>query len=237
MVTVMDLVAQFFRISPQLVSKYAAQGQIYQIFYLVFFPTLFVLLFIYLLTSRGAIGLHRGFKVLISIAVYAFIILNGWYSYFIMLSEFWLFMLIILGGVYFFWARGGTKGGQLAQAGGGGQARGRSVFGNISGQLANRLKKGATHEIKDQETMIENQLKALEQLLNQYNNVVHDLGPQTVDAGNIVREWGSMFSQVQASIQQYRDSIQVGGFAAGGKLKHFQDRLESMMKKWDKAQK
>ena len=233
----MDLVAQFFRISPQLVSKYAAQGQIYQIFYLVFFPTLFILLFIYILTSRGPIGLHRGFKILVSVAVYAFIILNGWYSYFVMMSEFWMFLLILMGVVYFFWARGGTKGGQLAQAGGGGQARGRSVFGNISGQLANRLKKSATNELHDQESLIENQLKAMEQLLHQYNTIIHDQGPRTVDAGNIVREWGSMFSQVQSAMQQYRENIQVGGVATGGKLKQFQEKLNKILKQWESVQK
>ncbi len=236
MATFMDILAGFFNISPELISKYAMQGPIYQIFYLFFFPSLFILLFIYILTSRGILGLHKGIKLLVSVAVYAFIILNGWYDYFVRASEFWMFMLIILGVVYFFWARGGTRGGAVAQAGGqGGAPKGRSVFSSLGSQLANRLKKSATHEIQDQERMINDYLKALKNLVTQYKKASSGHG-RAMDAGNIMREWGSLFSQTQNAIQQYRESIQVGGFATGSRLKKFQDELSSIVKEWESAQ-
>ncbi|MBN2042859.1 MAG: hypothetical protein JW754_03555 [Candidatus Aenigmarchaeota archaeon] len=235
MATMMDILATFFKISPELVSKYAYQGPIYQIFYLLFFPTLFILLFIYILTSRGPIGLHRGFKVLVSIAVYAFIILNGWYNYFVMVSEFWLFLLVLMGVVYFFWARGGTKGGVIGkQQDGGGQVAGRSVFSGLGGQLANRIKMGATKEIKDTETLLDSLLDALSNLVTQYKNA----SGSAADRDNIVRAWGEIYVKAQTSVQDYRRMLEVGGFAVGRtKYDHYLKQIKRIVNEWEKLQK
>lgn len=90
------------------------------LFYLVFFPIVFIIIFIFLLSNK-LFGGHRGLKVLLSIAVFAFIILQGWYYMFMFLGKIWYIALIILG---FFWLvlyglRGGIGGG----GGGGAQAR------------------------------------------------------------------------------------------------------------------
>ncbi|MEE9323654.1 MAG: hypothetical protein V3U72_03840 [Candidatus Aenigmarchaeota archaeon] len=110
------------QISSQLVNEYAVQGPLYQIFYLFFFPTLFIIVFIYILTSRW-MGEHKGLQILIAVAVYAFIIFQGMYNWFVFLSQYWIIGLIILGFIWLVFrprGGGGAQGKTLGAAAGGG---------------------------------------------------------------------------------------------------------------------
>jgi len=106
---IFQLLVDILKISPQLVNEYAVQGPLYQIFYLFFFPALFIIVFIFIL-SRIVMPEHKGLRLLIALAVYAFIILQGYYNFFVYISEFWLIILIILGFIWFIIGRRGGEG-------------------------------------------------------------------------------------------------------------------------------
>jgi hypothetical protein len=111
---VLQFLVDIFKINQNLVSEYASQGPLYQLFYLFIFPAIFILIFIWILTNR-IMGEHKGLRILLSVGVYAFIILQGYYSWFVMLSKFWFFGLIGLGFLYFISYRGGGGRGRGAQ--------------------------------------------------------------------------------------------------------------------------
>lgn len=111
-IEIMTVLADLLRISPELVRDYASVTPLEQIFYLFFFPTLFIIVFIYILVSHW-MKEHRGLRILIAVAVYAFIIFQGLYDWFVILSKFWLFGLILIGVVWFIFRPkegGGAKG-------------------------------------------------------------------------------------------------------------------------------
>lgn len=99
------------------------------IFYLIFFPIVFIIVFIFLLSNK-LFGGHKGLKILISVAFFAFIILQGWYYWFMQLGKIWYIGIIILG---FFWLllyglRGGIGGSGGAQARAGGASKASSIL-------------------------------------------------------------------------------------------------------------
>jgi len=100
-----DLFAEIFKLDYSIINEYASQGPIYQLFYIVFFPTVFIIFFIYIL-SRLVIYSHKGIRVMISIAIYAFIVLQGYYKWFVYFSRFWLFGLLLIGILYMIITRG-----------------------------------------------------------------------------------------------------------------------------------
>ncbi len=70
--------------------------------YFLFFPSVFIILFIYILSNsilKGG-GLTQGLRFLIAVSVYAYIIISGWYYIFLPLSEIWFVIIIILGFLY-----------------------------------------------------------------------------------------------------------------------------------------
>jgi len=106
MADIFQMLVDILKITPQQVSEYASQGLLYQMFYLFIFPTIFVVVFIYILSYR-IMRFHHGLRVLLAAAVYAFIILQGYYNWFVMLSKFWFFGLIFLGFIFLMLGRGG----------------------------------------------------------------------------------------------------------------------------------
>ncbi len=94
--------------------------------YFFLFPTIFLIIFIYILSTsvlRGPTGTIKGVRILIAAGVYIFIIINGWYSIVLPLAEIWFIILPLLGILYFivrhFTGGGGGQGGGMSLVGGG----------------------------------------------------------------------------------------------------------------------
>ena len=181
------------------------------LFWLVFFPSVFIIVFIYLLSNK-LFGHHRGLKILISVAFFAFIILQGWYHLFIMLGNIWYIALIILG---FFWlALYGLRGGIGGGGGGGGQAR--SFGGGLAGKVMARVIAKATGAEKAELSMVEAQL-----------NLFDSLKPGDRDIGKVSAD-------VAAALQQLWRSIELGGGVPDPTVirdyNHFVDRYKKICK-------
>lgn len=120
MADLMQILADILQITPQQVSEYAAQGPLYQIFYLIFFPTLFIIFLIFIIFRIVSTSKKIGF--LVAVAVYAFIVLQGYYQFFVTMSKYWLFGLLVLGFIYMLLLkfRPGAEGAKAKSFSGGG---------------------------------------------------------------------------------------------------------------------
>jgi hypothetical protein len=201
-----EVFAEILKITPDLVDKYAARGPIEASFYLFFFPMLFLIIFVWII-GRTFITRTLKFGLLISLAVLAFIIFQGWYSYFVMLSEFWLYLLVFLGVIYFITARHPGGGG-----GGGGAKQG--IFGSLGDQLGGRTWSKISGQEKDLVRTIESQLR-----------VFNDLNPgQSRDVGMIMQ-------QITQNLQSLREMTQVGGVRVGGEHDKLLRQFEQIARK------
>jgi hypothetical protein len=110
--------------------------EIETLFYLVFFPTVFLILFIYILTNfifRNSGSGTKGLRLLISIGVYAFIIFEDFFTLVVSVSRLWWLLTIFLVGLYAF-VRHLFRGGE----GGGGRG---TLSGVGTGQIRGLIKK------------------------------------------------------------------------------------------------
>jgi len=93
--------------------------------YFLFFPTVFLILLIYIGTGvvlRGNVASVKGLRLLLAVAVLVAIVIQGYYPLILVISDIW-FLLLPLIFIIFFIIRhrgGGGGGGGMSGAGGGG---------------------------------------------------------------------------------------------------------------------
>jgi len=198
MADLMQMLIEFMRIDCGVVECYYT-NQIDAIFNLFFFPTVFILLVIYLLLNYILDEVRGGLRLLIAVALYAVVVLNGLMTLFIPLSKFWWIVLILVVGAWIFFTRllfrdrGGGGHGALAGAAAGG------VAGYMSGKVARKLTERGKDDIKD----IENDLKMLRGLVNK-------MGGE--DTGRLSAEYINLRRAVNANIENLQDTGRMAGF-------------------------
>jgi hypothetical protein len=134
-----QMLIEILRIDCNVVQCYYT-NQIDAIFNLFFFPTVFILLIIYLILQYVLDEVRGGLRLLISIALYAVIVINGLMTLFIPLSQFWWIILILIVGAWAFFFRllfrekkGGSKGPLVGAMAGG-------AVGGMVGYMAGKAK-------------------------------------------------------------------------------------------------
>ena len=221
MVDVIDLIVTFFQLQEHmdLVNKHAVEGPIVQLFYLILFPIIFMLLIVYLVTSKGVISEKKYLKLLVSIAMMSFIIISGYYWIFVQFSEFWFFGLIILGFIYFFWSRGGTD---HDDRGGGAQAKG---VGAIRGDLFKVIKGKMTGETRRIEQRVDGALKELEGVIDAIEK-----DPQAW------RNYTFAINDARQALAEYEQALTVSGFMVGSGFEKKASKLAKMLERVSKFQ-
>lgn len=164
MADILDILIEILRIDCSVVQCYYA-NPIEGLFYLFFFPTVFIILFIYILTSfifRGG-GKVMGLKLLIALGAYAFIIFQYLYTFFAAISQLWWLLTILLVGLFAFVRYLFTGG----REGGGGPMHGVDVarfnpFNRASQQLTEEIYKYFHLETRGEKFKREREEKANE---------------------------------------------------------------------------
>jgi hypothetical protein len=195
------------------------------LFYVVFFPILFIILFIFILSS--SVSPNRGFRALLSIGVFAFIILQGWYYFFAMIGELWLYLLIFLGFIWilvhtFVGRSSGGEGGAKARSGGG-------TFSGVLGDAGKRLKVQMSSELSDHQ-------KRLEALLHSLKGLIGDMrkaGSQS-DIDNVYRAYVELLPQIDSHLESLRQMTAIKGFKVGGKFNELLKRYKNLTAEMDK---
>ncbi len=200
-VDILQLLVEILQISPQLVNEYSSQGPIYQLFYLFFFPMVFIVILVWMVMER--FSRHRGLSILIGIAVLAFIILQGWYSFFAYLSRFWILIVVIIAAFMAFFSFRGKKEG--------GVTKGRTI-GGIGGQIAGRLYRKAIGLEKELEDEVG---RAVEQIKSSNTDV----------------SFSEAVARAEGALAKYREAIDIAGTKPGSKYKKFEKDIQEAIKK------
>ena len=150
----------------QFVAEY--QDPVMQTIYFFFFPTVFVILFIHVLSSKVADNIGAKFRILIAVAIFVFIVVQGWYHFLLILSRMWFISIIVLGGLWAFLNMG-------LKSGGGGGGSQKSVLGKAMGSVMDYAKKRTASSIRQDEKSIngriereKNMVEGLERKIRMY---------------------------------------------------------------------
>ena len=180
------------------------------LFFTVFFPILYIMIFVYIVS--GAIGLNnKGFRVLIGVGLFAFIILQGYYNIFLIISKLWMFSLLLLGFLWFFihtFTKGSAKGRTGSGEGLMGKAMSR-VMHDVKGdtrRLESQIEraiagvdiivKSLERGDKDAWRMAADAIKRLEDLRNELVEMMKGPG------GFVVGDFSKWESKIDASIKR-----------------------------------
>jgi hypothetical protein len=101
----LDIIINTLKINCSVVQCTGYASDIEALFYLFFFPTVFIILFIYIVIGvviDKAGGKEGGLRLLVSVALYAFIVFQGYYNLFVSLSRLWWILLATLVGLWIF---------------------------------------------------------------------------------------------------------------------------------------
>ena len=140
---VIDIAAEFLRIDPNLVQGAMSEGVINGIFHLFFFPTVFLILFVMILVEKIGLTHRKDFNLLLTVAIYSFIIMGGYYSTFVWLSEWWMYLLLVLGAYYLITYHRNHGGGS-----GGAGSKNMPGFGNKQIDIFNLLGSGMSGNLQ-----------------------------------------------------------------------------------------
>ncbi len=102
MADVLQMLLQFLNVNCGIVNCYYAN--IFEgLFYLILLPSFLLILFIYFLAGAvlGKLGGPSYLNMVLSIIIYIFIIIEGWYTIFISLGQVWIILVIVVGIIFF----------------------------------------------------------------------------------------------------------------------------------------
>ena len=162
MVELLQTVIEFFRVQ-NFASTYS--NPLDQFLYGIFFPSILLVILIYLLIQR-IFPEHRGLAVLLGVSFYIFIIVyppnaaTSLYAAFAPIGAFWYLVVILIGIIYLFFTRF-LPSDRARGGGGGGGARGMATaYRKAMGKEMPTL--GSLTEVRRQLKVVEAQIAALE---------------------------------------------------------------------------
>ena len=228
----LDVVIQVLNINCSVVQCSGYASEIEALFYVLFFPTVFIILFVYIVT--GAIiskigGAQGAFRILISVALYAFIIFEGFYSTFASLSRVWWLLLVTLVGLWLFirqFIHGGGNSGGSPMSGFKGKRSGSSV------QLSQRFLSKLSGNVKKKKVAIEQSMKELEGIVKSIEKEAKNPSPGT-DIGNLRKEYNGQKTTVLALIDGIQDLGKVDVMNTDWKVIRIGEEYENKLKELD----
>jgi hypothetical protein len=203
----------------------AGYNDVVQLVWLVFFPTVFLLIFIYLLAEGIVKGVEGNSKkklqTLLSVAIYLFIIFQGWYHIFLSLSRFWFIAVIVLSGFFVFINKMGGAG----RSGSGGKGLASGLKKELGGKL---FRKYVSGQKKDMLHHIDVELDNLE-------NIKKDIEEARSDTSKDVSRLREVFTltleRIEHHLEELRKEESLGGVVVlGTEYKKRERRLHDLTK-------
>lgn len=164
------ILVDILRLSDRVISTYSSTPNpvLDQVLYLVFFPTIFIILAIFFIT-RGITGEHKALRILLSIAFYIFVISyppgaeTSLYNIVAQVGNLWYILIIILGFLWAVFSKLKPWGDKAPS----GPLPGRDVGSSIGQQIRDRARFAATGQEKRLRRDIERAIKELHDLLRE----------------------------------------------------------------------
>lgn len=197
-----------------------------QTIYFFFFPTVFSILFVYVISDAVANNISKKFKVLIGVALFVFIVMQGWYHYMLILSRFWFFAIIILGGFYAIMNMGIRK-----SVGGGGSPVSQKALGS----LGKFIKKRAAVGIRGDEESLHKKVMRERSQVEKLEERIKEAEKRNDDyaAGNLRHMKMMKMEEIEGFMMQLKEMTSFEGTKVGASkhLRGHKDWLDKHAKK------
>ena len=219
----LDIVIDVLKINCGVAQCSGYASEIEALFYLLFFPTVFIILFVYVVV--GSVmdkvgGKEGGLRILISVALYAFIIFEEYYTLFVSLSKLWWVLLATLVGLWvfirqFIHGKGGSEGGAYSGFGG------RSLVDFGSRKLRGKLEGTEKKKV----TQINQEISNLRTTVNTIEKEFKNPSRGT-DIGNLIDKYNAHKKYILEIIEGYSE---LGKVNEGGIMWDIEKKDEKFM--------
>ncbi len=200
-----------------------------QIVFFVFFPFVFLILFVRVLSngiSSSSTLNDARMNFLISIALFLFIIFQGWYHIFLNISKFWFIAVILLGGFWAFIHRMGPASG--SGGGGGSVSRGRSAVGDF---ISRKMRNVITEEEEDLRKKIEDRFRRLEGLLSEIEK-----SPRGSEGRRgAIMDYTAISTELERILKEYGEKGKIGMFDVQKLAKGYWDRYSKLTERFERT--
>jgi len=211
----------------QFISQYPEIAQ--QLVWLVFFPTVFLILFIFFI-SEGVVKSAKKYRTLLAIAIYLFIIFQGWYHYILTVSRFWFIGIIIIGGIFVITHKMGAAGSSGGGSSGGGTARAAPAE-KMTDYLKKRMKYKITGKEKEIINDVRKELDALNDMAKRIKKDKEKGSPDARGAAALYTEFRAQNSMVKDKLDELKKLIEFSDFKIGSaKVSFFEKKYFSILK-------
>ena len=163
------------------------------------------------------------FTLLVSIAIFLFIIFQGWYHIFLNISRFWFIAVILLGG---FWAVLH----RMAPASGGGGNVSRGMKNAMGDFVRRKMLDIITKEEEDLRKKIEDRFKKLEGILD----TIKKAPPGSEERAAAIMEFRRMCTDLEACIKELSDKGKIGDVKVLNYTRDYWDRYGKLTEKFRK---
>lgn len=209
MADILQTILQFLNVNCQYINCYYP-NPFEGLFYLVLLPAAVLLAFLYIIFNNVLKLQHVGIKLLLTIVIFIFIIIEGWFTLFISIGPIWVFAVLILAvfiAIFGRWRRG------RGPTGGGGAMPGIVRYG------FQKAKKGGRKIGIEQE--IDSAIKTLETTASELMNP----RPGT-DMGLLTREYRGALKDALDVTNKLKH--QIGGESGDAITKPYFDRISAI---------
>ncbi|MBI4181897.1 MAG: hypothetical protein HY520_02940 [Candidatus Aenigmarchaeota archaeon] len=187
----------------QFLSSYPDLTQ--QLLWLVFFPSVFLLLLVFFISDGVAKDGAKKYKVLVAVALYLFIIFQGWYHFALVMSRFWFVGIIIIGGILVLTKKMGAASGEGRE---GAPREARKLASTITSDLSQR----GLRIIRGDE---QNRVNEIKGLLNEMRRLLHEMDSGKAP-GDALRMLNGTAARAREALDAYRKEASMVGFPIGG---------------------
>jgi hypothetical protein len=171
-----------------------------QMVYFVFIPIVFIILFVLFLSDAVLKnGEMKKYKTLLGVAIFIFIIFQGWYYYFLWIGRYWFVGIIIIGGLFVLTHQMGVRNGGGGGKGGAGQSAGRGGFGKgVTGLVKREADRAMRGTRKKEVQRLEEKIRRWEKLKKKYDEYLE----------NPTKEGGRLDAEAEFALQKLETEIE-----------------------------
>lgn len=165
-----------------------------QYIYFLFFPTVFLLLFLWIIFGAVIKG-NKAIDLLGTIAVFVFIIIEGFYPIFLVLGELWIVFIFVLGFLYVITRRfrkDSGKGGSMSISDGG-------ISSGVAGMIGKKARSAWTGEERALEKTVQARMDTLRKAAH---NLKHP--PSGTDVARLQDSYNNALISAEASIEELK---------------------------------
>ncbi len=228
---ILNLLVKLLNINCSMVNCYQYPSDLHALFFVIFLPIVTMIFFVFVVIDaflRNMLGgqSHAGFKLLFSVVIFMFIVLQGYFTFFAALGTVYI-GAVLIGAALFFIIRhfGSGPGGGGGEAGG----RGQGMLPSIGGYVGKRIGGKLSGVERNTEMEVDQYLNLIEGNVTAMENAKRNKDFNAV--GELYRSIIELKTGATREIENLENLKRVGGFDArfvDRKIHHYREKLRSL---------